>query len=219
MDIEGLGEAIIEQLVGLELVRNIADLYGLRQHRDRLMGLERWGEKSTDNLLSAIEASKERPFHRVLFALGIRHVGAGVARVLAEHFPSIGALQKATPAALQQVTTIGPAIAESITRFFAEPHNREVLRDLARAGVRLHSEARTGGALAGKVLVLTGTLEHHTREEAKALIEAAGGTVASGISAKVHYLVVGADAGSKLAKARALGIRTLTEAELLAMLR
>ena len=219
MDIEGLGEAIIEQLVGLELVRNIADLYGLRQHRDRLMGLERWGEKSTDNLLSAIEASKERPFHRVLFALGIRHVGAGVAQVLAEHFPSIGALQKATPAALQQVTTIGPAIAESITRFFAEPHNREVLRDLARAGVRLHSEVRTGGALAGKVLVLTGTLEHHTREEAKALIEAAGGTVASGISAKVHYLVVGADAGSKLAKAQALGIRTLTEAELLVMLR
>lgn len=219
MDIEGLGEAIIEQLVDMGLVRNIADLYGLRQHRDRLMGLERWGEKSTDNLLSAIEASKERPFHRVLFGLGIRHVGAGVARVLAEHFPDIGALQQATPDALQKVNTIGPAIAESITRFFAEPHNREILRDLARAGVRLHSETPAGSALAGKVFVLTGTLEHHTREEAKALIEAAGGTVASGISAKVHFLVVGADAGSKLAKARALGIRTLTEAELLALLR
>jgi DNA ligase (NAD+) len=219
MDIEGLGEAIVQQLVGLGLVRNVADLYLLSQHRDRLVALERWGEKSTDNLLKAIEASKTRPFHRVLFALGIRHVGAGVARILAERFRSIEQLQQASANDLQQVNTIGPAIAESITLFFAEPHNGEILRGLAGAGVGLRSGTTAAGRLSGKVFVLTGTLAHHTREEARARIEAAGGTVASGISAKVHYLVVGADAGSKVQKARTLGIRTLTEEEFLAMLR
>jgi DNA ligase (NAD+) len=218
MDIEGLGEAVVEQLVDLKFIANYADLYFLRKHRAALMALDRWGEKSTQNLLDAIESSKKQPFHRVLFGLGIRHVGTGVARVLANHFRSIEELQEATREELQSIDTVGPKIAASIVHFFADRHNREALKRLQQAGLTLKGEAREGGPLTGKTLVLTGTLSHYSREEAKRLIEEHGGTVASGVSRNVHYVVVGEDPGSKLNKAKKLGIPTITEGEFLAMI-
>jgi DNA ligase (NAD+) len=219
MDIEGLGEALVEQLVQRGLVKNAADLYSLPQHRESLVQIERWGEKSTQNLLEAIQRSKNQPFHRVLFALGIRHVGAGVARILAQHFPNIRALQKASAEDLQSVSTVGPAIAESIVHFFREQHNRDIVRRLQQAGITMTASRPSKGTLAGKTFVLTGTLATCSREEAKSRLEAKGGAVASGMSKNVHYLVVGNDPGSKLAKARQLGIPTLTEDEFLMMLK
>lgn len=219
MDIEGLGEAVVEQLVSLGLVSNVADLYKLHRHRGTLVGLERWGEKSTQNLLDAIAGSTGRPFHRVLFALGIRHVGAGVARVLADRFPAIELLQTARLDDLQSITTVGPRIASSVVHFFSDRHNRHIIQSLARAGVTMKAAQPSGGRLRGKTFVLTGTLPTHTREEAKRLIEQNGGTVATGISAKVNYVIVGEDAGAKLEKARKLGLPTLSENDFLSMIR
>jgi len=219
MDIEGLGEAAVEQLVSLGLVSHIADLYTLRRHRKTLQDLERWGEKSTANLLDAIERSKAQPFHRVLFALGIRHVGAGVARTIADAFPSIDALSAADETTLQDIPAIGPKIAASIARFFQEKHNRQILKALRAAGLQMQGEpASTHGALAGKTFVITGTLPTYSREEARELIESHGGKVASGVSKNVQYVLVGEDAGSKLTRARELGIPLLSEAELLRMI-
>lgn len=219
MDIEGLGEAVVEQLVGLGWVRNCADLYSLHRHRDEMIELERWGEKSTQNLLDAIEESKKRPFHRVLYALGIRHVGQGVAQLLVEHFPSIEALQKATVEDLQSINGIGPQIAESVVRFFTERHNREIIRRLKEAGVTMSAPTtRRKGKLSGLTFVLTGALPTYTREQAKQLIEEHGGRVASSVSKNVNYVLVGEEAGSKLEKAKKLGIRTITEEEFNAMI-
>jgi DNA ligase (NAD+) len=214
MDIDGLGEAAVDQLVNLRLVRTVADLYDLRRHRTALVDLDRWGEKSTNNLLEAIERSKAQPYVRVLFALGIRHVGAGVARVVADAFPSIEGLGKATAEELTAVQTVGPRIAESIVHFFADRHNREIVRRLKDAGLKLAGAPRAaGGALAGKSFVLTGTLPTLTRDEAKKLIETNGGRVSGSVSKQTNYVLVGEEAGSKLAKARALGIRLLSERE------
>lgn len=214
MDIEGLGEAVVEQLVGLDLVRSYADLYSLHKHKQTLVELDRWGEKSVQNLLEAIEGSKKQPYQRVLFALGIRHVGQGVAQVIAESFPSIEALQNATEDELQTVNAIGPKIAESILYFFKEKHNREIIRQLKKSGVTLQGTARKpGGRLSGKIFVLTGTLPSYGREEAKHLIEEHGGKVASGVSRNVDVILAGEDAGSKLQKAKRLGIRIISENE------
>jgi DNA ligase (NAD+) len=219
MDIEGLGEAAVDQLVAQGIVKNIADIYALAKHRAALVALDRWGEKSTANLLDAIEKSKKQPFHRVLFAIGIRHVGAGVARTLADAFPSIGKLQDASEETLRETPAIGPKIAASIVHFFRDTHNRATLNALKRAGVQLAGAATpTGGKLAGKSFVITGTLPTLSRDEARKHIEAAGGKVASGVSKNVHYVVVGEDAGSKLTRARELGIPLLSEAELLRMI-
>jgi len=218
MDIEGLGDAAIEQLVNLGIVKDCADLYTLKNRREALIALERWGEKSTGNLLDAIEKSKGRSFHRVLFALGIRHVGTGVARILADRYASIENLQAAGKDDLQSVTAIGPTIAESLVHFFGEKHNRDIIKRLLQAGVNFASSPRPTGALSGKTFVLTGTLPTYSREEAKRMIEERGGAVASGISTNVHYVIVGEDAGSKLARAKKLGIPLLTEKEFLAML-
>ena len=220
MDIEGLGEAAVEQLVGLGLVRTCADLYSLHSHAGKLIELDRWGEKSTQNLLDGIEKSKKQPFHRLLFALGIRHVGAGVARTIVDSFPSIDELMDSSPEKLQSVSMIGPAIAESISHFFGEKHNREIIRKLNDAGVTLAApRTTTRGNLSGKTFVLTGTLPTYSREEAKRMIEERGGRVASSVSKNVHFVVVGEDAGSKLAKARELGIPTISEKEFTAMIR
>ncbi len=220
MDIEGLGEAAVETLVARGLVRNYADLYDLHLHREELVALERWGEKSVQNLLDSIEGSKERPYHRLVFGLGIRHVGAGVARTLSEHFRSLEALAGATEEALQTVTAIGPRIAESIVHFFADPHNRTILERLERAGVATAGpEAAPVGMLAGAAFVLTGTLPTYTREEARSLIEAHGGIVASTVSKNTRYVLAGDDAGSKLAKAKKLGIPVISEQEFLAMIK
>ena len=219
MDIEGLGESVVEELVALNFVTDCGDLYSLQKHGKALEARDGWGPRSVQNLLDGIEKSKQRPYHRVLYAIGIRHVGATVSRTLAEHFPSIELLQDAGAEELQSVSSIGEKIAASIVRFFREKHNRDILKKLRDAGVTLSSGSqRKTGRLSGKTFVLTGTLSRYTREEAKSIIEKHGGTVASGMSKKVHFLLVGTDAGSKLAKARSLGIKTLSEEEFITML-
>jgi DNA ligase (NAD+) len=218
MDIEGLGEAVVDQLVSLGLTRNYADLYSLHKHKETLVELDRWGEKSTANLLDAIEKSKKQPFHRVLYALGIRHIGEGVARTLTENFPSMELLQNASEEELQSVHAIGPRITESIIHFFGERHNREIIRRLKEAGVTMSATARrAGGKLRGKTFVLTGTLPSLPREEAKRIIEQNGGRVASGVSKNVDVVLAGEDAGAKLEKAKKLGLRIVSEEEFLRM--
>jgi DNA ligase (NAD+) len=216
MDIEGLGEMVVDQLVEKGFIKNCADLYDLYKQKNELLKLERWGEKSVENLLAAIEGSKSRPFSRVLYALGIRHVGAGVAQLLVQHFRSIEDLRKASYEELESIYEIGPKIAESIVHFFKDRRNSDVIRRLREAGVQMETsekEQKRGGPLAGKTFVLTGTLPSMTREEARALIEQQGGKVSSSVSSKTDYVVVGEDPGSKYDKARALGIPTLEENE------
>lgn len=216
MDIEGLGEAVVDQLVEKGFINDISDLYSLHKHSDELVKLERWGERSVQNLLDAIEKSKEKPFHRVLYALGIRHIGAGVAQLLAEHYHSITELQNASFEDLRSIYEVGPKIAESIVRFFKERRNVEILNRLRKAGVRLAataSEVKAKGTLAGKTFVLTGTLPSMTREDAKTLIEDRGGKVSSSVSAKTDYVIVGEEPGSKYKKAQALRIKILDEEE------
>jgi DNA ligase (NAD+) len=215
MDIEGLGEMVIDQLVEKGFIKNCADLYSLYTRKDELLRLERWGEKSVQNLLDAIEKSKEQPFHRVLYALGVRHVGAGVAQLIAEHFHSIDDLQNASFENLQSIYEIGPKIAKSITRFFKDRRNIDIIDRLRKAGVRLEatsSEVRRG-PLTGKTFVLTGTLPSLTREEAKALIKEQGGKASSALSAKTDYVIAGEEPGSKYERARTLGIKILDEKE------
>jgi DNA ligase (NAD+) len=216
MDIEGLGEAVVDQLVEKGFINDISDLYSLHKRSDELVKLERWGERSVQNLLDAIEKSKEKPFHRVLYALGIRHIGAGVAQLLAEHYHSITELQNASFEDLRSIYEVGPKIAESILRFFKERKNVEILNRLRKVGVRLAataSEVKAKGTLAGKTFVLTGTLPSMTREDAKALIEESGGKVSSTVSAKTDYVIVGEGPGSKYKKAQALRIKILDEEE------
>ncbi|HET9702247.1 MAG TPA: helix-hairpin-helix domain-containing protein, partial [Burkholderiales bacterium] len=194
------------------LVATPADLY--RLELSQLAGLERMAEKSASNLLSAIEASRHPPLARLIFALGIRNVGEATARDLARHFGSMDALMHADEGALMQVRDVGPVVAASIAGFFAEPHNREVVRELRERGVRPQETAparAAHGPAAGKTFVLTGTLPNYSREQARELIEAAGGKVAGSVSRKTDYVVAGADPGSKHDKARELGIEILDE--------
>jgi DNA ligase (NAD+) len=221
MDIEGLGEAIVDQLVSLGYVHSYADLYDLKSKSTQLASLERWGEKSAQNLLDSIHASKSRPFTRVIYALGIRHVGAGVAQLLVRHFPSIDDLNAVTQADLERISGVGPRIAESVVHFFADKHNRELIKRLRKAGLKMTEQfpkSITTSALSEKTFVLTGSLSTLTREEAKEKIEAAGGKVSSSVSKNTDYVVVGEDAGSKLTKARELGIKTINEREFVAMI-
>ena len=212
MDIEGLGEKLTDQLVDAGIVRTPADIY--RLDAAKLAALERMADKSAANVQAAIEASKDTTLARFIFALGIRHVGEATAKDLARHFGSLDALMDADEAALLEVRDVGPVLAESIARFFAESHNREVIEQLRAAGVRWRDhppERAAPGRLAGLTFVLTGTLPTLSREEAKALIEGQGGKVAGSVSAKTNYVVAGADAGSKLTKAQDLGIAILDE--------
>ncbi|CAG0999041.1 DNA ligase [Burkholderiales bacterium] len=219
MDIEGLGDKLVEQLVDGGLVRTPADLYTLGVAK--LAALERMADRSASNLVEAIAKSKSTTLQRFVFALGIRHVGEATARDLARHFGSLDALMDADPDALVEVTDVGPVLAESIARFFAEPHNREVIERLRAAGVRWTEHApaprAADGPLAGRTLVLTGTLPTLTRDAAKAMIESAGGKAAGSVSAKTDYVVAGDEAGGKLDKARALGIRVIDEDQLKAL--
>lgn len=221
MDIGGLGSKVVEQLVQLGWLRNYGDIYSLHERREQIAALERWGEKSAERLLEGINQSRERAFWRLLFALGIRHVGATVARVIAAEFRAIDTLMNATVEQLSGVHAVGPQIAESVVRFFADAGNRELVERLRTAGVRLEEEGSgveiIESAITGKTFVLTGTLENYTREEAAALIVAHGGKVSSSISKKTDYLLAGADAGSKLAKATSLGVTVISEAELRAL--
>lgn len=223
LDIEGLGEKVVDQFVSLGWLHNYADIYDLRERRDAIAALERWGERSADNLLEGIEASKGRPYARVLFGLGIRHVGSTVARTLAQEFNTIDALMNATVEVLTAVNEIGPRIADSVVRFFADEGNRALVERLVRAGLTMDGPAKvvvesTDSPIAGKTFVLTGTLPGYTREEAAALILERGGKVSSSVSKKTNYVLAGADAGSKLAKAESLGIAVIDEEAFRAML-
>jgi DNA ligase (NAD+) len=218
MDIDGLGEAIVDQLVERGMVRNVADLYELTP--EQLAGLDRLGEKSATKLHASIAASRNRPLERVISGLGIPFVGERTAQILARTFGSLDAIAAADAERLQAAEEVGPKVADSIRRFFEEPRNRELIERLRRAGLRFTEEkrGRAAGALSGKTFVLTGTLPSMTREEAKARIEAAGGKVSGSVSRKTSFVVAGEDAGSKLDKARALGIAILSQGELEAML-
>jgi DNA ligase (NAD+) len=217
MDIDGLGEALVDQLVDRGLVKSIADLYELKL--EQLVELERMGEKSASKILANIERSREKPLARVLCGLGIPFVGERTAQILAETFGSLDRIAEADEETLQQAQEVGPKVARSIYQFFREPHNRELVERLRKAGLRFEQEVvkKEGGPLAGLTFVLTGTLPHLTREEAKARIEAAGGKVAGSVSRKTNYVVAGAEAGSKLDKARELGIPVIDEQKLLEM--
>ena len=212
MDIEGLGDKLVEQLVDGQVVRVLPDLY--RIGLAGLMALERMGEKSAQNLLAALEQSKATTLPRFLYALGIRHVGEATARDLARHFGTLDAIMDAGTGQLLEVPDVGPVVAESIHTFFAQPHNREVVEQLRACGVHWEEGAPAAQAprpLAGKTVVLTGMLPTLSRDEAKDLLEAAGAKVAGSVSKKTDYVVAGAEAGSKLDKAQALGVPVLDE--------
>jgi len=218
MDIDGLGEALVEQLVDKELVHDVADLYSLTQ--DQVANLERMGDKSASNLLEEIENSKRASLARLIFALGIRFVGERTGQLLADHFSSLDKLARASEEELLEVEEVGPKVAEGILEFFAEPRNREVIEKLRKAGLQFDQPKahKSTGPLAGKQFVLTGTLPRYSRDEAKRMIEEAGGRVIGSVSKKTDYVVVGADAGSKLEKARSLGVKTIDEEELVKLL-
>lgn len=220
MDIEGLGDKLVDQLVDGGLIRTLPELYKLGLMN--LASLDRMAEKSAQNLLQALEKSKHTTLPRFLFALGIRHVGEATAKDLARHFGSLDAIMNATEESFLQVNDIGPVVAHSLVTFFQQTHNREVLEQLRAAGVVWSErEGESAGlqALSGKTLVLTGTLPQLSRDEAQALIEAAGGKVSGSVSKKTHYVIAGSEAGSKLAKAQELGVTILDEAGLLALLK
>jgi len=221
MDIEGLGWKTVNALVEAGLVKDPADLYHLRA--EEIVEVERMGEKSAANLLAGIEKSKSAPLDRLLHAIGIRHVGARIAQVLAEHFGSLEALEEADEEALLQVETIGPEIASSVAGFFSSKAGRKFLERLRQAGVKPPSRAprrvASTGPLAGKTFVLTGTLESFTREEAARLVQDAGGKVTSSVSSKTDAVIAGSDPGSKLDRAEKLGVEIWDEARLKAALK
>ena len=220
MDIEGLGDKLVEHLVEQGIINSPVDIY--RLDGARLAGLERMAEKSAGNILAAIAKSKETTLARFIYALGIRNVGETTAKDLARHFGSLELLLGASVDDLQQVPDVGPVVAGSITRFLAESHNLEVIGQLQAAGVRWtegEAQAVVSSAIVGKTFVLTGTLPTLTREEAKERIESLGGKVAGSVSKKTDYLVAGSEAGSKLEKAQQLGVTILDEGQLLELLK
>ena len=219
LDIDGMGKKLIEQLVDKGLVRSMVDLYGLTA--ETLASLERMGQKSAQNLVTSIAQSKSRPWSRVLYGLGIRHVGSVNAQVLTQHFTTVEALRQAKPKAIAQVYGIGDEIALAVHTWFQLPANQQLVAQLQSAGLQFVGDAPTATedpSLRGQTFVITGTLPSLSRTEAKQRIEAAGGKVTGSVSKKTDYLVVGADAGSKLTKAEALGIEQLSEAQLLELL-
>ena len=216
MDIEGVGAALADQLVDSGLVRDLADLYRLKDRRAELVALERMGPKSADNLLTAIEKSRSNPLSRLLAALGIPLVGVTTAADLAGHFGSLEALEEADPAALQEVEGVGPEVAASLHGFLHSQAGRQLLRRLREAGVNTVQPRRAGeGAqpLAGKTIVVTGTLRHYSRNQIEELIRRLGGRPAGSVSARTDFVVAGEEAGSKLDKARALGVEVIDEDE------
>ncbi|MFO1094438.1 MAG: NAD-dependent DNA ligase LigA [Planctomycetaceae bacterium] len=221
MDVEGLGEKLVEQLVDSGLVQSFGDLYRLKDRRDELLALERMGEKSADNLLAGIEASRNRPLWRLLNAINIRHVGATTARQLADHFGTLDAIAEQTEETLSEVEEVGPVIAKTIAAFFHSDAGRRLVAELHAAGLNFGSPVErkkpAAGPLTGKTVVVTGTLTRFTRDEIKEFIVAHGGKAAGSVSKKTDYVVAGDEAGSKLDKARELGVKVLTEEEFLGL--
>ncbi|RQP23728.1 NAD-dependent DNA ligase LigA [Piscinibacter terrae] len=220
MDVEGLGDKLVDQLVDSGLIRTLPELYKLGVAK--LVALDRLGEKSAQNLVDGLEKSKKTTLGRFLFSLGIRHIGETTAKDLAKHFGALDRIMDATVEQLLEVNDVGPVVAQSIHTFFAQPHNREVAEQLRACGITWEEHDGTGDLspkpLAGKTFVLTGTLPTMSRDEAKDLIEAAGGKVSGSVSKKTHYVVAGAEAGSKLDKAQELGVTILDEEGLKALL-
>jgi DNA ligase (NAD+) len=213
MNIDGMGESLVNQLIERGLVKNVGDIYDLT--KDKLIGLERFADKSAQNILNEIKRSKDLPLERVIYGLGIRMVGERTAQFLAEHFGSMEALENANVEELQNVNEVGPRIAESIAEFFGNAANRKLVGRLRDAGLTMSGQRKERGTkLAGKTFVLTGTLAHFTRDEAKKMIEDAGGKVTGSVTKNTDYVVAGSDAGSKLDKAKALGVELIGEAEL-----
>lgn len=217
LDIEGLGESAVDLLLARGLAKSLGDLYRLAAHRDALIAEKGWGEKSVDNLLAGIDASKRQPLARVLTALNIRHVGAATAELLAEHFGAMDALLSADESALQEVEGIGPEVAASIHQWLHGEAGRRTIAELREAGVNFTQPRRAAPAgrraLEGLTVVVTGTLKKYSRKEIEDLIKQHGGKASGSVSGKTDYLVVGEDAGSKLEKARSLGVKTITEDE------
>ena len=220
MDIRGIGESQSAMLLREGLVRDVADLYYLKEKREQLLKLERMAEKNVSNLLEAIEKSKDRPLSRVIFALGIRHIGDETAEILAKEFDSLDALANAPRETLMSIPTIGPKIADSIFTFFRQEENEKIIQRLKDAGVNPKEEKAKLEELplSGQEFVITGRLETLTRQEAEARIQALGGTTKDNVTRNTTYLVAGAEPGSKLARAQALGIKQLSEEELLKLL-
>ena len=220
MNIDGLGERLVDQLIAKDLVSDVSDLFKLEV--DRLASLERMGSKSAENLVREIDASRTLPLSRVIFGLGIRHVGERTAQVLAGHFHTMDALMKAPKAELEQVSEVGPIVAETIYHFFREPQNEALIERLHSSGVQMEMEGpapdRPDQVFAGKTIVVTGTLEAMPRQEVQELIEARGGRVTSSVSKKIDFVLAGADPGSKVDKARSLGIDIVDEIEFCSML-
>lgn len=219
MDIDGLGDKLVEQLVDEELIHDVADLFSLTQ--EQVAGLERMGDKSAANLIAALDKSKETTLERFLFALGIREVGESTARTLARHFGTMQKIEKAGEEELLAVADVGPVVAQHIHTFFRQEHNKEVIDKLIRAGVRWHEvKVQEAGAqpLAGQTFVLTGALDAMTRDEAKEKLQALGAKVSGSVSKKTSVVVAGAEAGSKLAKAESLGVDVWDEQRLLEFL-
>jgi len=218
MNIDGMGEALVTQLTERGLVKNVADIYRLT--KDELLSLERMGDKSAQNILDEIEVSKKLPLERVIYGLGIRMVGERTAQFLAEHFGSMEALEQASIEELQNVDEVGPRIAESIVEFFSIPANKDLVDRLRKSKLTLSGKKKERGTkLTGKTFVLTGTLTKYTRDEAKKMIEDAGGKVTGSVSKKTDYVVAGADAGSKLDKAKELGVAVIDEKEMEGLVR
>ena len=216
MDIEGAGPALIDQLLAAGLIKSYADLYRLQGRRDELVELDRLAEKSVDNLLSGIEAAKHRPLARLLAALNIQHIGAATAELLADHFGDMVSLMQADEEGLLVVDGVGPELAGSLRRFFDSKTGRQTIADLKSVGVHMQqpkSEPAGERVLAGKTIVVTGTLENFGRKEIERLIKQLGGKTASSVSKKTDFVVAGANAGSKLIKAEQLGVEIISEAE------
>jgi DNA ligase (NAD+) len=218
MDIEGLGESLIDLFVEKGFLRTYSDIYKLKDHKEELIAIERFGEKSVTNLLNSIEKSKEKPFDKVLFALGIRYVGAGAAKKLASHFKNIDALIEASDAEITEVYEIGESISKSVKKFFNDTHNKKILDELKKVGLKFSFAERKDTFLKdnffkGKNFVLTGTLSDYSREEAGEIITNFGGNVTSNVSSKTDYVIAGEKAGSKLDKAKTLGINIISESD------
>jgi DNA ligase (NAD+) len=217
MDIESLGEALIEQLVDTGLVKNFADLYKLQ--KAELAGLERMADKSAANVIKAVEASKSRPLWRLIAALGIRHIGGQSAQILAEHLGSLDALMAADKEALNGIDQIGPTMAESVYEYFRNKKNRAVIDGLLTAGVKPERpRVKRGGELSGKTIVVTGTLKNFTRQQIEQAIRDAGGKPSSSVSKNTDFVLAGEEPGSKLDKARQLGVKVISEKEFMGML-
>jgi DNA ligase (NAD+) len=219
VEVEGLGDKLVDQLVDAGVVNTLPDLY--RLGLTALASLDRMAEKSGQNIIAALEKSKQTTLPRFLFGLGIRHVGEATAKALARHFGTLDAVMDATIEQLLEVADVGPIVAQSLRTFFDQPHNREVVEQLRACGVTWEEgapAARVPKPLAGKTFVLTGTLPTLSRDQAKDLLEAAGAKVAGSVSKKTDYVVAGAEAGSKLDKAHALGVAVLDEPGLMELL-